>query len=81
MVARAAKALPIREIREIRGCRNKSAESAKSAVLLLASVFCLRQTQVFTNEPFYLEDLGRFAEFDYVELKVLAKRFLIPNRR
>ena len=48
---RAAKALPIREIREIRGCRNKSVKSAKSVVLLLASVFCLRQTQVFTSEP------------------------------
>ena len=29
---------------------NKSAESAQSAVLLLESVFCLRQTQVFTSE-------------------------------
>jgi len=48
---RAAKALPIREIREIRGCRNKSVKSAKSVVLFLASVFCLRQTQVFTSEP------------------------------
>ena len=26
-------------------------KSAKSVVLLLASVFCLRQTQVFTSEP------------------------------
>ena len=33
---------------------NKSAKSAKSAVLLLASVFCLRQTQVFTSEPIFL---------------------------
>ena len=32
---------------------NKSAKSAKSAVLLLASVFCLRQTQVFTSEPLF----------------------------
>ena len=36
------------------------------------------------SAPFLLcftieEDLGRFAEFDYVELKVLAQRFLIPN--
>ena len=30
---------------------NKSGKSAKSVVLLLASVFCLRQTQVFTSEP------------------------------
>ena len=30
---------------------NKSVKSAKSVVLLLASVFCLRQTQVFTSEP------------------------------
>ena len=29
----------------------KSVSSAQSAVLLLASVFCLRQTQVFTSEP------------------------------
>ena len=26
-------------------------KSAKSVVLLLASVFCLRQTQVFTSKP------------------------------
>ena len=30
---------------------NKSVKSAKSVVLLLASVFCLRQTQVFTSKP------------------------------
>ena len=30
---------------------NKSVKSAQSVVLLLASVFCLRQTQVFTSEP------------------------------
>ena len=30
---------------------NKSVKSAKSVVLFLASVFCLRQTQVFTGEP------------------------------
>ena len=30
---------------------NKSGKSSKSVVLLLASVFCLRQTQVFTGEP------------------------------
>ena len=30
---------------------NKSVKSAKSVVLLLASVLCLRHTQVFTSEP------------------------------
>ena len=33
---------------------NKSVKSDKSVVLLLASVFCLRQTQVFTSEPIFL---------------------------
>ena len=33
---------------------NKSVKSAQSVVLLLASVFCLRQTQVFTSEPISL---------------------------
>ncbi len=28
-------------------------KSGKSVVLLLASVFCLRQTQVFTSEPLF----------------------------
>ena len=28
-------------------------KSVKSVVLLLASVFCLRQTQVFTSEPLF----------------------------
>ena len=32
---------------------NKSGKSSKSVVLLLASVFCLRQTQVFTSEPLF----------------------------
>ena len=32
---------------------NKSGKSGKSVVLLLASVFCLRQTQVFTSEPLF----------------------------
>ena len=60
---RAAKALPIREIRVIRSCRNKSVKSAKSAVLLLASVFCLRQTQVFTSEPFFSFLLSNVSNF------------------
>ena len=33
---------------------NKSVKSAESVVLLLATVFCLRQTQVFTSEPIFL---------------------------
>ena len=37
---------------------NKSAESAQSVVLLLESVFCLRQTQVFTSEPKKTEKWG-----------------------
>ena len=57
---------------------NKSGKSGKSVVLFLASVFCLRQTQVFTSEPlFFLY----FYLFFYIFSSAPTAQPLIRNSR
>jgi hypothetical protein len=46
---------------------NKTVKSAQSVVLLLASVFCLRQTQVFTSEPKSVSGLYNFRNLSWVK--------------
>jgi hypothetical protein len=57
--------------------RKGKSESAKSAVLLLESVFCLRQTQVFTSEPLFIY----FYLFFYLFLSAPTAQPLTPNSR